>query len=711
MLKKSVIANFTHTVTQLTMSTRIYYIISKRFLGGILIVFIIKINILCNPSMDTEDGPLNQVLTEQRLLEQAEPTQRPTEPDLMARTAAYLARSPSNIMEAIQANFADQLTSYNAVKSQAVQALMAVDHSSGKEFKIDIGDFISMADGRMAATCLGSNYRDRSNVNASFCLVNKTCLCCQTSHPVLLRGDGPSGRAAERRVLWLADQCAPAALPSLDESACIAMYRREYSNLREVADDFIGRIEGYVLPQGSIIIISSATQLATSGIFQYILDLKSIVRWFRNNLEAEVIPGPPLLLAGAASPQLIRGMIELNRWMTAASGSASILVPGFSLAIEAALESGTGSQAANLNLHILPKDLSSDYKSAWAFNHESGLPEAVGRLASNKEEMILSAFSTKLDEKFGITIGKLNHDRKILQVTNNQPAALSSKILVVGCSNAKRLGAELIEKGAAIATISAAGWRPTSVGVQTLSRLVREQVEAEKPDFVVFQLLDNVLYLAQAEDGTTTQPTRGDDGRFHIEGELILASKDVQIRIYRALKPVLSAVGDIPIVIITPLPRYAVAPCCDAASHITNYREPDYLERLLSDLREVRSNFRSCLFSDKVRRASLVDPTPVAAGRLNSEDWEDPVHPGKGILGSLADVVLNSVKYLDGKRKREEDDSREGGEGSSRELIPWSRSSGNQPRWNGPSGIRSARGRGGRGGGRGWRGRRESFIY
>ena len=274
---------------------------------------------------------------------------------------------------------------------------------------------------------------------------------------------------------------------------------------------------------------------------------------------------------------------------------------------------------------------------------------------------------------------------------------------MVGCSNAKRLGKELIKLGAAVASISAAGWRPTVAGVETLARLVREQIHSERPDFVVFQMLDNVLYMARGEDGTTSQPTLGEDGKHHVEGELVLAGKDVQVKIYRALRPVLAAVGNIPFILITPLPRYVVAPCCGNAAHVTNFSEPEYQEDLLGLLREVRANLRGCLYSDRARRVSLVDPTPVASRYLRTEDWEDPVHPGEATFRGLAEVTLDSVDHLDRKRKREE----EGGGQEAR--PPWSRSTGNKPVWRGPSGSRGG-GRGGRrggsfsGGGRGWGG-------
>ena len=70
----------------------------------------------------------------------------------------------------------------------------------------------------------------------------------------------------------------------------------------------------------------------------------------------------------------------------------------------------------------------------------------------------------------------------------------------------------------------------------------------------------------------------------------------------------------------------------------------------------MRGNLRSCLYNDHIRRFSLVDPTPVVAGCLNKEEWVDPVHPAATTHRKLAEVVLDSIRALDGKRKRDNED-------------------------------------------------------
>ena len=174
-------------------------------------------------------------------------------------------------------------------------------------------------------------------------------------------------------------------------------------------------------------------------------------------------------------------------------GGATILLQTFTSAIGATLEGGTGHQPAIMQRSMLPRDMTTDLSMAWIFTQEEGLPEGSAPLAGRQEMAIVSILTDKLLEKFGVRIGPLCLDRQVRPATATTKAAAASKILVVGCSNAKRLGKELMKQGAAVASISAAGWRPTATGIETLARLVREQIQNERPDFVVFHFLDNVL--------------------------------------------------------------------------------------------------------------------------------------------------------------------------------------------------------------------------
>jgi len=305
--------------------------------------------------------------------------------------------------------------------------------------------------------------------------------------------------------------------------------------------------------------------------------------------------------------------------------------------------------------------------------------------------------------------------------------------LVIGASNSDRLAAVLGAAGLKVVRIKTTNWIPTMDAVAALATHVKDAVAKENSEVLVFHMLDNILYLARNAYGSAVQPRRGADGQYHIEGDLVLAHKDVQYNIYKALKPVLAASGNRPFIIVTPIPRYVIAPCCETTDHLTNYLKEDFVSNMLDELNEVKGHFRSFLFSDNIRRASVINPTPLLDSNFPKQDWDNAVHPAKAFYDKLAELVISSAERLSGKRKAMEDNSGNNGGMSGPVGQDWrSRSSGETSgrqigrEWAGTSrgprtgygaggggGDGGGRGRyeGGRGGYSGWRGRRGRGRY
>ena len=63
-------------------------------------------------------------------------------------------------------------------------------------------------------------------------------------------------------------------------------------------------------------------------------------------------------------------------------------------------------------------------------------------------------------------------------------------------------------------------------------------------------MLDNLLYQGRQLDGSISLQTRDSSGRHHVEGELILAPRKIQLNIFNLLKPVMAAGGDILFILI-----------------------------------------------------------------------------------------------------------------------------------------------------------------
>ena len=76
--------------------------------------------------------------------------------------------------------------------------------------------------------------------------------------------------------------------------------------------------------------------------------------------------------------------------------------------------------------------------------------------------------------------------------------------------------------------------------------------------------------MGRDQEGETRHSKRDKQGVYHVVGDLILASKESQLSIYRLLKPIFMAAGSKPFLLITPFPRYMY--------QASNLRNTDFCE-------------------------------------------------------------------------------------------------------------------------------------
>jgi hypothetical protein len=106
------------------------------------------------------------------------------------------------------------------------------------------------------------------------------------------------------------------------------------------------------------------------------------------------------------------------------------------------------------------------------------------------------------------------------------------RILVIGGSHALREGEALSQKGYDVIMCAVGGWRPNVSAIEDM----REK-EAEG-DPVLIHCFDNVAYMACSEEGGDLPIRRFPDGHYHIEGDLVLASKERLFMYFRNSLPI-----------------------------------------------------------------------------------------------------------------------------------------------------------------------------
>ena len=75
--------------------------------------------------------------------------------------------------------------------------------------------------------------------------------------------------------------------------------------------------------------------------------------------------------------------------------------------------------------------------------------------------------------------------------------------------------------------------------------------------------------------------------------------------------------------IIGPMPRYAVAKCCEDPSHITNFNDDAYSTEMAARMNEIAKNIKNLIFTRRLKGVKLVNPIA-----LMGNTGRRPLHSG-----------------------------------------------------------------------------------
>jgi hypothetical protein len=179
--------------------------------------------------------------------------------------------------------------------------------------------------------------------------------------------------------------------------------------------------------------------------------------------------------------------------------------------------------------------------------------------------------------------------------------------------------------------VSKAKWCINGSSAEQLAKMIKTAITDQEPGTVLLQFLDNSVYYAKAPDGSWLPPTADASGKYHMLGEIRVASRDTQLDHFRALSPVFNMLEQRKTLMITPLPRYISSSCCTDSSHGTNRTGPEYKKKMMADLDLMKRNLKDFIFKEGNRNMKLFDPNVDLRG-LEEDDicssstggvWED----------------------------------------------------------------------------------------
>jgi hypothetical protein len=183
------------------------------------------------------------------------------------------------------------------------------------------------------------------------------------------------------------------------------------------------------------------------------------------------------------------------------------------------------------------------------------------------------------------------------------------KFLVIGGSHALQEGEVLAGKGYDVITCAVSGWRANKTASEEMAEKVEEALRVLcEDDIIVVHCCDNTAFMARTEDGVDLPIRRLITGEFHVEGDLVVASKDRLYMFFKNFLPFLTLLAGRLVIFLTPLPRCLYSSCCTDEEHAPNRREAGFEADFRKALADCRDHYKNFLFTSGLRGFAIPNP-------------------------------------------------------------------------------------------------------
>ena len=232
------------------------------------------------------------------------------------------------------------------------------------------------------------------------------------------------------------------------------------------------------------------------------------------------------------------------------------------------------------------------------------------------------------------------------EVVGGGSVSKREQFLVVGVSSANQCADALERSVCHVIKTIIPGWSCVKSKIPSMEDLLRKKLtEATKACTVVLQFLDSAFYFTRTEEGGLLPSKRGEDGRYHVEGDSVFALMELHVySIFNQAKPLLVLAGDLMKILISPLPRYLKERCCGNKKHVPNLEDNDYGTNLedtvLASRPADQQNLKDFAFWQGFRYIRVLGPWS-SLRQMGSTVWEvDQVHMSRVGFDAMAELVV-----------------------------------------------------------------------
>ena len=498
---------------------------------------------------------------------------------------------------------------YLAIKKRNKQDTLCPNLNGAYPMEVPAaGSFFQAHDTRENLAIVTFDLASNTNTSFSFDSNKMACLCCGT----FLSKKSERGGEKKRLAIVLSDQNFPAALPAAGErGGCLKIIRVESGSLAQLADVFNETFSGWLLPQGSIVMMQSISHLSNVGLEAYVADLFHARDSINggNHGHIAVTIAPYVILGGIADPLTVRALAGFCAW---AESDKTTWMPtqAIGISLHGISDCGTGGHQQPYSRRVrLATSLADLRDKVWLDGGLTNLPNGVKAYPEELEENIVFHLTEELNTALALDLDPTPSTERLVE--KPAPPNEDPTFVMVGCSHSSKTAAALRKNGARTIEVTETGWRTTSARIAALAAKLSDALKIQKEVSnlcIIIQLFDTCFYFTRAEDGTLNKGTRDSEGRFHVEGESVLIDKEGQYRAYKLLLPLLDACKPHNTILLAPLPRYYENSCCSNVHHVTNAAEPSYKKQLEDSVYSCKDNLRDFTFRHGYRNARVMNP-------------------------------------------------------------------------------------------------------
>jgi hypothetical protein len=185
------------------------------------------------------------------------------------RAGSQESRNDSISSSAIGANILNLPADYRAIRSSKISSLWVRHLNGGAAIPFKpIGSFANDADARIRLANTISEATSLRNISSSFNIENFVCNTCTVrgEHQVLgKKSEGNDGTRQSPPRFVLSDQNFPSVIPVEGDGDCFKILQVENATLSDLSTVFLAALEGFTVPAGTIVLISSVSHLAAYG--------------------------------------------------------------------------------------------------------------------------------------------------------------------------------------------------------------------------------------------------------------------------------------------------------------------------------------------------------------------------------------------------------------------------------------------------------------